>query len=101
MTCAVVASEYADATSILVVVCLSVLFSLLVDRWWTLALPLVVGGAVIALSSIDSCYERTPEDFQAGLLFGAAYGLVLAAAVLLVRRTITHLVRRRRTSQAE
>jgi hypothetical protein len=85
---ALVASEYAHTPTILTVVCLCVLFSALVGRWWTLALPVVLAGAVLLLTQVEALYERIPEDVQAGIWFGAAFGTVLAAAVLLVRHYI-------------
>jgi len=92
VTWTVVTSELAHAPTILIVMSLCALFSALVGRWWTLALPVVLAGAVFAATPIGSYYERTPENVQAGVVFGAAYGLVLAAAVLLAR----HYVRRGR-----
>jgi hypothetical protein len=79
---ALVASEYAHAPTILAVMCLCAFFSALVGRWWTLALPVVLAAAVFATMPMESYYERAPEDVQAGVLFGAACGLVLAAALL-------------------
>jgi uncharacterized membrane protein YhhN len=78
----------ANAPTMLAVTGLCVLFSAVVARWWTLALPVVIAGAVLALMPIDAYYERTPEDIQAGILFGAVYGLIIAAAALLVRHYI-------------
>jgi predicted membrane protein len=101
VTCMPVASELAHAPTILAVMCLCALFSTLVERWWTLALPVVLVGAVFALAPLDSFYERTPEDIQAGVVFGAAYGLVLAAVALLVRHYLGSLVERRRTLRSE
>jgi predicted membrane protein len=98
---ALVASEYAHAPTILTVICLCVLFSAVVGRWWTLALPVVLAGAVFALMPIDSYYERTPEDVQAGVLFGAVWGLALAAAALLVRQYIGLRRETRRTVRSE
>jgi hypothetical protein len=66
-----------------------------------LALPVVLVGAVFALAPLDSFYERTPEDVQAGVVFGAASGLVLAAAGLLVRRYLGSLAERRRNLRSE
>ena len=80
-----VASELAHGPTILGILALCVLFSTFVGRWWTLGLPLAVAGVAIALTPIDSYYEHTPEDIQAALVFGAAFGLVASAAVLLAR----------------
>jgi hypothetical protein len=101
VTCMLVASELAHAPTILAVMCLCALFSALVGRWGTLALPVVLVGAVFALAPLVSFYERTPEDIQAGVVFGAAYGLVLAAVALLVRHYLGSLVERRRTLRSE
>lgn len=98
---ALVASEYAHAPTILTVMCVCVLFSALVGRWWTLALPVVLAGAVFALMPIEAYYERTPEDVQAGVVFGATYGLVLAAAALLVKHYIEPRLRTRRMLRSE
>jgi hypothetical protein len=95
--CTVVASEFADAQAVLWVVCICVGFSVIVGRWWTLALPVVLAAAVFALMSIDAFYERTPEDVQAGVLFGAVYGLGLAATALLVRHIVARAITKRRT----
>jgi ABC-type glycerol-3-phosphate transport system permease component len=67
VTCMLVASELALAPTILAVMCLCALSSALVGRWWTLALPVVLVGAVFALAPLDSFYERTPEDVQGAL----------------------------------
>jgi predicted PurR-regulated permease PerM len=83
-----VASEHTDGPTILVIIALCVLFSALVGRWWTLGLPLAVGVLAIALTPMDWYYERTPEDVQAAVVFGAACGLVAAGAVLLARHFI-------------
>lgn len=96
-----VASEYAHSPTILAVICLCVLFSALVGRWWTLALPVVLAGAVLALMPIKSYYERTPEDVQAGVLFGATYGLVFAAVALFVRHYIGFRLGTRRKLRSE
>lgn len=101
MVYALVASEYAHAPTILAVICLCVLFSAVVGRWWTLALPVGFACAVFALMPIEPYYERTPEDVQAGVLFGAMYGLVLAAAALLVRHYIGLRREARRTLRSE
>jgi hypothetical protein len=101
VTCMLVASELAHAPTILAVMCVCALFSALVGRWWTLALPVVLVGAVFALEPLDSFYERTPEDIQAGVVFGAAYGLVLAAVALLVRHYLISLAERRRNLRSE
>jgi hypothetical protein len=49
---------------------------------------LAVGFVAIALTPMDWYYERTPEDVQAAVVFGAACGLVAAGAVLLARHFI-------------
>jgi hypothetical protein len=98
---ALVASESAHTPTILTVACLCVLFSALVGRWWTLALPLVLAGAVFALTSSEGYYERIPEDVQAAVWFGATYGLVLATAALLVRHYIEHRLGRGRKLRTE
>jgi hypothetical protein len=87
---ALVASEYAHTPTILTVACLCVLFSVLVGRWWTLALPVVLAGAVLSLTQVEALYERIPEDVQAGVWFGATFGIVLAAVALLVRHYSGH-----------
>jgi hypothetical protein len=56
---------------------------------------------VFALAPLDSFYERTPEDIQAGVVFGAAYGLVLAAVALLVRHSLGSLAEKRRNLRSE
>jgi drug/metabolite transporter (DMT)-like permease len=83
-----VASEFADGPTILTIMSLCVLFAALVGRWWTLVLPVVFVGAALAVMPIDWYYERTPEDVQAGVVFGAAGGLFLASVTLLARRYI-------------
>ena len=70
-------------------------------RWWTLALPVLLAGAVFALMPVESYYERTPEDVQAGVFFGAMWGLALAAAALLVRHYIGLRRETRRTLRSE
>jgi hypothetical protein len=99
MTWTVVASEYADTGVGLTVVCICVAFSAVVGRWWTLVLPVALGAAIFGLASIDAFYERTPEDVQAAVLFGAVYGLGLAAAALLVRHIVARAITKRRTPQ--
>ena len=98
---ALVASEYAHTPTILTVACLCALFSALVGRWWTLALPVVLASAVLGLTRIEAYYERIPEDVQAGVWFGATYGLVVAAAALLVRHYIEHRFGRGRKLRTE
>jgi hypothetical protein len=88
VTCAIVASELAHAPTIVAVIFVCVVFSAAVGRWWTLALPLVLACAVFALMPVDRFYERTPEDVQTAVVFGAMYGLVLGTAVLLVRHYV-------------
>jgi predicted membrane protein len=83
------------------VMSLCVLVSALVGRWWTLAMPLVIAGAMLAAMPIDSYYERTPEDVQAGVVLGAAYGLALAAVALLVRHYLGSWGERRRNVRGE
>jgi hypothetical protein len=94
---ALVASEYAHTPTILAVACLCVLFSALVGRWLTLALPAVLAGAVLSLTQVEAFYERIPEEIQAGVWFGATLGIVLAAAALLVSHSIGHRLGRDRT----
>ena len=101
VTCALVASELAHAPTILTVMSLCALLSALVGRWWTLAVPVALAGVVLAVTPIDWYYERTPEDVQARVLFGAAYGLVLAAAALLARHCIGYLLRSRRNVRSQ
>jgi hypothetical protein len=76
-----VASEYADGQAFLWVVCICIGFSVIVGRSWTLALPVVLAA---------------PEDVQAGVLFGAVYGLGLAATALLVRHIVARAISKRR-----
>ena len=85
MMAALVASELAHGPTILFILALCVLFSALAGRWWTLGLPLAVAVTAIALTPLDWYYERTPEDVQAAVVFGAACGLVASCAVLLAR----------------
>lgn len=96
MTWTVVASEYANAGMIFSIVCLCVAFSAIVGRWWTLVLPVALAAAVFALSLVDAFYERTPEDMQAAVVFGATYGLALPAVALALRRFATAAIARRR-----
>ena len=101
MVYALVASEYAHTPTILTVACLCVLFSALVGRWWTLALPVVLAGAVLSLTQVEAFYERIPEDVQAGVWFGATFGIVLAAVALLVSHSIGHRLGRDRTLRTQ
>jgi hypothetical protein len=95
---ALIASEYAHGRTIFLVLSVCVLFAAVVGRWWTLVLPFVLAGSVFALSLNDGLYSRVPEDIQAGIVFGATYGLVLAIVALLVRRGVGHLDERRRAT---
>jgi K+-sensing histidine kinase KdpD len=98
VTCAIVASELAHAPTIVAVIFVCVVFSAAVGRLWTLALPLVLACAVFALMPVDRFYERTPENVQAAVVFGAMYGLGLGTAVLLVRHYVESRVERRQKS---
>jgi hypothetical protein len=100
MTWTIVASEYADTGAFLAVVCVCVVFSAVVGRCWTLALPAAVAAAVFALASIDAFYERTPEDVQAAVVFGAVYGLVLAVVALALCHFVTRAIARHRKPHA-
>jgi hypothetical protein len=88
VTSQLVASEFADGPTILLIIASCVAFSALVGRWWTLGLPLAVAGVAIVLTPMDWYYERTPEEVQAAVFFGAACGLLASGAVLLARHFI-------------
>ena len=94
------ASEYADTETALMVVFISVAFSAIIGRWWTLALPVILAAGVLGLASIDAFYERTPEDVQYSLVMGGTLGLGLAAAAILIRRFVADAIARRRNPHA-
>lgn len=100
MSRALIASEYAHGPTILLVLAGCVVVSVLVGRWWTLGLPVSLAAAVFALSLNNGLYARVPEEIQAAVVFGAAYGLVLAAIALLVRRGVERWSQERTAERA-
>jgi hypothetical protein len=85
---ALVASETANGSLIVATLALYVVVAALVGRWWTLLVPVALIAGVLVAGLSDSFYSRVPEDVQAGVVFGASFGLVLAILVLLARELI-------------
>ena len=101
MTYALVASELAHAPTIVTVMSLCALFSALVGRWWTLAVPLVLAGVVLAVTPIDWYYERSPRMCKQASSSAPCTDFVLATAALLGRHYIGFLLRRRRSVRGQ
>ncbi len=64
---------------------LCALASALVGRWWTLLLPVALIVGVFGAGLSRSLYAQVPEDIQAGIAFGAGFGLILGAVLVLAR----------------
>lgn len=58
---------------------------------WTLLLPVALIVGVFAAGLSSWFYERVPEDIQAGIVFGASFGLLTGALALLARHWIARL----------
>jgi hypothetical protein len=75
-----------------------VVIAALIGRWWALLLPVALIAAVLIAALSNWYYEGVPEDIQAGVLFGAFFGLMLGALALLVRQQIGRQRPQRRPS---
>ncbi|HEX2460038.1 MAG TPA: hypothetical protein VHJ58_07795 [Vicinamibacterales bacterium] len=91
MVVALVASEYAHSPTILVTFAACAAIPALVGRLWTLLLPVALIVGVFAAGLSSWFYERVPEDIQAGIVFGASFGLLTGALALLARHWIARL----------
>jgi hypothetical protein len=95
MPLALMASEYANGTAMLLVATLRAALIVFVARGWTLAVPLLVAG-VLALSLDTDLYSRVPEDLQAGIFFGASLGVAFGGFLLIARRVVERVYEQRR-----
>jgi hypothetical protein len=97
MPLALMASEYANGTAMLLVATLSAALIVFVARGWTLAVPLLAAASVFALSLDMDLYSRVPEDLQAGIFLGACLGIVFGGLLLLARRVGERVYEQRRS----
>jgi hypothetical protein len=91
MVVALLASEYAHTPTILATFATCAIIPAVVGRMWTLLLPVALIVGVFAAGLSSWFYERVPEDIQAGIVFGAAFGLLAGALALLARHSIARL----------
>jgi hypothetical protein len=96
MPLALMASEYANGTAMLLVATLRAALIVFVARGWTLAVPLLVVAGVLALSLDTDLYSRVPEDLQAGIFFDACLGVAFGGFLLLARRVVERVYEQRR-----
>jgi hypothetical protein len=91
MVVALLASEYAHGPTILATFAACAVIPAVVGRPWTLLLPVALIVVVLAAGLSSWIYERVPEDIQAGIFIGAAFGLVAGVLALLTRHWIARL----------